>query len=447
MIERIETLLHEKNYAGLKRILEATNCADLVTYLEELKDEELIVVFRLLPKEQAVEAFSYMEHDMQERLIHSMTDKELKEVTENLFLDDTVDLIEEMPATVVKRILASADAGQRKLINEFLNYPPDSAGSLMTIEFVDLKSYMTVEEAFDRIRKVGVDKESINTCYVLNEHRKLIGVVSVRELLLSKKTEYIADIMETNLITVTTHEDKENVAQMFGKYDFNILPVVDNEYRLVGIITVDDAIDVIQEENTEDFEKMAALNPSEDSYFKTSVFKHAKNRIVWLLILMLSATFTGTIITRYEEAFAAIPLLVAFIPMLMDTGGNCGSQTSTLVIRGMVMDEIHLKDYLKVLFKEIRVASLVGLGLAFVNGLRIFIQYHSNPEHFELALVIGLAIFATVILAKMIGCTLPMLAKLLKFDPALMASPLITTIVDTCSILIYFNIAMRIMNL
>lgn len=447
MLEKINSLLEQKKFSELRILLEATNCADLVTYLEELEGDSLIVVFRLLSKEQAVEAFAYMESDMQEKLISAMTDKELSEVINQLFFDDTVDLIEEMPATIVKRILSHTDEAQRKLINEFLKYPPDSAGSIMTIEFVDLKSYMTVEEAFDRIRKIGVNKKTINICYVLNEYRKLLGVVSVRELLLSQKTDKICDIMETNIITVQTYDDKENVATMFGKYDLNILPVVDNETRLVGIITVDDAIDVIQDENTEDFEKMAALNPSDESYFRTSTFRHARNRILWLLVLMFSATLTGTIITKYQEAFAAIPLLVAFIPMLMDTGGNCGSQSSTLIIRGMVMGEINLKDYLKVLFKEVRVAAIVGIVLALVNGIRIYIQYNANPDNMELALVIGLAIFFTVVLAKIIGCTLPMLAKLLHLDPALMASPLITTIVDACSILIYFNIAMRIMHL
>lgn len=447
MLERIKSLLIEKKFQELRILLEATNCADLVTYFEELEVDSLIVVFRLLSKEQAVETFSYMEPDMQEKLIKAMTDKELSEVTSQLFLDDTIDLIEEMPASIVKRILSQTDESHRKLINEFLNYPPQSAGSIMTIEFVDLKSYMTVEEAFDRIRKVGVNKETINICYVLNEHRKLLGVVSVRDLLLSEKTDRIADIMETNIITVATHDDREIAASKFSKYDFMILPVIDNEKRLVGIITVDDAIDVINEETTEDFEKMAAINPSDESYFKTTTFKHARNRILWLLVLMLSATVTGSLITKYEEAFAAIPLLVAFIPMLMNTGGNCGSQSSTLVIRGMVMEEIHLKDYFKVLFKEVRVAALVGIVLSLVNGLRICIQYNSEPNSMELAVVLGLAIFFTVIISKMIGCTLPMLAKFFKLDPALMAAPLISTIVDTCSVLIYFNIAMKIMNL
>lgn len=447
MREKIITLLREKKFHELKTYLDTRNSVDLAGCMEELENEDLIVVFRLLSKEQAVDTFTYMESDLQEKLIHAMTDKELAEVTGQLFLDDTVDLIEEMPANVVKRILSSADAEQRRLINEFLKYPPDSAGSLMTIEFVDLKSYMTVQEAFDRIRKTGLNKETVYTCYVLNERRKLQGVVTVKDLLLADMEEKISDIMETNLILLNTLEDKEEVARKFHKYDLLALPVVDGEKRLVGIITIDDAVDVIQEENTEDFEKMAALSPSEEPYFKTTVYKHAKRRIVWLLLLMLSSTVTGAIIDEYQAAFSAFPLLVAFMPLLMGTGGNCGSQSSTLVIRGMTMDEIQLKDFLKVLFKEIRVGFFVGIILAVVNGIRIFIQYHKNPICLQLALVLGMSILCTVILAKTLGCILPMAAKKLRLDPAIMAAPLITTIVDTCSILIYFNIAIRVMEI
>lgn len=447
MEERIMELLEKKDYVSLRGELEAMNSADLAAYMEELKKEQLIVVFRLLAKEQAVDTFSYMEPEEQEKLIYAMTDQELAEVVGELFWDDAIDLIEEMPASIVKRILSHADASQRKMINEFLNYPQDSAGSLMTIEFVDLKSGMTVDDAFARIRRVGVDKETIYTCYVLNERRRLEGVVTVRDLLLADKEDKVADLMETNLIVATTLEDKEEVARKFLKYDLNVLPVVDKEQRLVGIITIDDAVDVMQEENTEDFEKMAALTPSDDSYFKISVLGHAKNRILWLLFLMLSSAVTGSIITQYENAFAAIPLLVAFIPMLMDTGGNCGSQSSTLIIRGMAMDEIHIGDVWRVVFKEVRVAAVVGVCLALVNGLRICIQYASNPDKYMLALVIGLALVGTVVLAKLLGCILPIVAKKLHLDPAIMAAPLISTVVDTCSILIYFNIAMAIMKL
>ena len=358
-------------------------------------------------------------------------------------MDDTVDLIEEMPSNVVKRILKGVPKKERDVINELLKYPEDSAGTIMTTEFIDLKINMTVKEAFAKIKKTGINNENVYTCYVLDIRRQILGLLDVKDLLLADEDEKIKDIMETNVITVNTLDDKEEVAKKFDKYDLIALPVVDKEERLVGIVTIDDAIDVLQEENTEDFEIMAAITPIEDSYFKTSVFKHAKNRILWLLLLMISATLTGTILTHYEEAFAVLPILVSFIPMIMDTGGNCGSQSSTLIIRGMAMDEIKLKDFFKALWKELRVALLVGSALALVNGLRIFIQYH-DPK---LSLVLGLTLIGTVSMAKMLGCILPMLAKKLKLDPAIMAAPLITTIVDTCSILIYFKIAVVIMNI
>ncbi len=443
MIEQVLELLESKKYNELKKLLETMNSADIAQVLAEVEDEEMIVIYRLLSKEAAVEAFAFMESEQQEHLIHAMTDKELQEVTCLLNLDDAVDLIEEMPANIVKRILRQTDPAQRKLINEFLAYPSDSAGSVMTIEFVDLKASLTVEEAFNRIRKVGVNKETIYTCYVLDDSRHLQGIVTVKDLLLADMKTKVSDIMETNLITVNTLEDQEEVVKKFNKYDLLALPVVDQENRLVGIITIDDAVDVMQDENTEDFEKMAAMAPSEDTYFRTSVFSHARHRIVWLLVLMLSATITGMLITRYEDAFAAIPLLVAFIPMLMDTGGNCGSQSSTLIIRGMAIDEIHPRDFFRVLWKELRVSLIVGITLGTVNAIRIVIQYHDTM----MALVIGLTLVATVCLSKMLGCMLPMIARRLKLDPALMAAPLITTIVDTCSIVIYFTIAVNIMRL
>lgn len=443
MIDQVLELFEEKKYIELKKLLETMNRADIAQVLAEVDDEEMIVVYRLLSKEAAVETFSFMESEQQEHLIHAMTDKELQEVTSLLNLDDAVDLIEEMPAIIVKRILRQADPNQRKLINEFLAYPSDSAGSVMTIEFVDLKASMTVEDAFARIRKVGVNKETIYTCYVLNDSRYLQGIVTVKSLLLAEKDTKVSDIMKTNPITVNTLEDQEEVVKKFNKYDLLALPVVDQEHRLVGIITIDDAVDVMQDENTEDFEKMAAMAPSEDTYFRTSVFEHARHRIVWLLVLMLSATVTGMLITKYEHAFAAIPLLVAFIPMIMDTGGNCGSQSSTLIIRGMAIDEIHTKDFFRVLFKEIRVALVVGTTLGVVNAVRIILQYHDV----KMAIVIGLTLIATVCLSKMLGCVLPMVAKKLKLDPALMAAPLITTIVDTCSIIIYFTIAVKVMHI
>lgn len=443
METQILELLEEKKYNELKQLLEAINSADIAQILEDIDDKDMLVVYRLLNKDAAVETFSFMEPELQERLIHVMTDKELKEVTSKLFLDDTIALIGEMPAIIVKRILRQADPTQRQLINEFLKYPSHSAGSVMTIEFVDLKASMTVEDAFERIRKVGVNKETIYTCYVLDKSRHLEGIVSVKELLLADMSTCIADIMNTNLIKVSTLDDKEEAAKKFDKYDLLALPVVDQEDRLVGIITIDDAVDVLQDANTEDFEKMAAMNPSDDTYFHTSVLKHAKNRIMWLLILMLSSTITGMLIARYENAFAVIPILVSFIPMIMGTGGNCGSQSATLIIRGLAIDEIRTKDFLRVIIKESFVALFVGFALAVANGIRILIQYHE----IKLSIVIGLTLMVTVWMSKLMGSMLPLLAKKLKLDPALMAAPLITTIVDTCSILVYFSIATRVFHL
>lgn len=447
MENEILELLESKKYASLRKELECINSADIAAYIEELDREKMILIFRLLSKEHAADTFSYMEPEAQENLILAMTDKELAEVMSQLFLDDTVDLIEEMPATIVKRILKNTDPSQRKLINEYLKYPQDSAGSIMTIEFVDLKSYMTVEQSFERIKKTGLNKETIYTCYVLNERRILQGVVTVRELLLAPGDMKIAQLMETNLITVHTSEDKEDVAKKFTKYDLNALPVVDNEQRLVGIITIDDAVDVIQEENTEDFEKMAAIMPSEDSYFKTSVFKHAKNRIFWLVFLMLSSAVSGALITKYEAALSSAPILIAFIPMLMGIGGNCGSQSSTLIIRGMTIDEVETKDAGRVALKEFGVALLVGICLALVNGVRVCIQYASQPNRLILAVAIGLSIICTCILAKLVGCMLPIVAKKLRLDPAIMAAPLLSTVLDTCSLFIFFNIARWILKI
>ena len=441
--EEVIELLKNKRYTNLSKYMDQINNQDIPALFEELSSEDMVRLFRVLPKDEAADVFSYMESDLQEKLINSLTDKELKSVLDELFMDDTVDLIEEMPSNVVKRILKSVNKEDRNTINELLKYPDYSAGSIMTTEFIDLKVNMTVEKAFEKIKKIGLKKETVYTCYVLDVRREVIGIVDIKDLLLADREILIRDIMETNVISVNTLDDKEEVAKQFDKYDVMALPVVDKENRLVGIITVDDAIDVLQEENTEDFELMAAMTPTEDSYFKTSVFSHAKNRILWLLILMLSSAITGAIITHYENAFAAIPILVSFIPMIMGTGGNCGSQSSTLIIRGMAIDEIDLKDFAKAIWKELRVSFLVGVVLAIVNGIRIMIQYND----FMLAIVLGLTLICTVVLAKLLGCILPMLAKKLKLDPAIMASPLITTIVDTCSILIYFAIAVNIMNI
>lgn len=434
--EYILELITKKNFTILKQQLQGMNSVDLATFLEEFQERELLIIFRVLNKEEAAQTFSYMNSTIRQVLIEGFTDKELKEVMDEMFLDDTVDIIEEMPANVVKRILKNTDEETRNRINMILNYPKDSAGSIMTIEYVHLKKDMYVSEAIERIRTEGIDKETIYTCYV-TENRKLIGLVTVKDLLMSKDEVKVKDIMETHVIWTYTHEDREYVAKMFSKYDFLAIPVVDTEQCLVGIVTVDDAMDVIEEETTEDITKMAAMSPSEESYFETPVLQHAKHRILWLLLLMLSATITGTIITKYEDSFAVIPLLVAFIPMLMDTGGNCGAQSSTLIIRGLAIDEIKSKDFFKVIFKEFRISLIVSAVLAAVNGVRIFIMY----KDLTLAIVVSCALVCTIIIAKVIGCILPLIANKYKLDPAIMAAPLITTIVDTCSILVYFNIA------
>ncbi len=443
MQDKMIEALKSGDYSGLKAFLNDLNVADISEAIDDLDREEAVIVFRLLNKDEAADVFSRMASDTKERLVDAMTDNEIRDVVSSLYNDDAADLIEEMPANLVKRILSNTSKAKRKAINELLQYPEDSAGSIMTTEFIDLKEEMGVIEAFERIRSTGKDKETIYTLYVTDKAKKLVGVLSVKELLLADKNAYIKDIMEDNVISFDTLTDKEDVARSFDKYDFLAMPVVDKEGRLVGIITVDDAMDVMQDEASEDFEIMAAITPTDDSYFDTSVIEHTKHRIVWLLILMLSATITGTIITNYEEAFSAVPILVSFIPMLMDSGGNCGSQSSTLIIRGLATGEIYPKDILKVWFKEIRVALLVGIALSIVNGLRIIIMY-SEPI---LALVVSITLFLTVLISKSLGCILPICAKKLKLDPAIMASPLITTIVDTCSILIFFNVAVAVFGI
>lgn len=439
---KVSNLLEEKKLAELHEVLDKINSADMPLVIERLDEEETLVVYRLLSKDKAAEVFTYLESDMQVRLINALTDKELKEVVDELFMDDTADLVEEMPANVVKRILKNMNNADRKIINELLKYPDDTAGSIMTTEFVDLKENMTVNEAFEKIRNIG-NIESIYTCYVLSMTRELIGEVELRDLFFAEKTEYIKDLMKKDIISVNTMEDKEDVAKKFKKYDVNIIPVVDRESRLVGIVTVDDAVDVIVDEATEDFQKMAAMLPQEDTYFKTSVFSHAKHRFLWLLVLMLSSMVTGGIITKYENAFAAVPLLVAFIPMLMDTGGNCGAQSSTLIIRGLANDEIKTKDLFRALWKEIRIALLVGLGLFLANFIRIMLQYNDM----KIAMVVGITLIGTTIMSKSLGVILPITAKKLKMDPAIMAAPLITTIVDCCSVMLFFNVAIAILHL
>lgn len=447
MNQETMALLKEKKFPQLCRILKEMNPADLAAMLAEFPEEYLPIIFRILPKELAAETFVCMDADLQELLITAFSDRELREVLDEMYMDDTVDMIEEMPSNVVARILKNSDPEDRKTINELLKYPGDSAGSIMTTEYVYLKKDMTVRDAFNRIRKIGPDKETIYTCYVTDGSRKLVGVVTVKDLLLAQQESVINDIMATNVIYVSTLEDKETAARLFDKYDFLAVPVVDQEQRLVGIITVDDAMDVLREENTEDIMKMSAIKPADDTYLKTSAFKHAKNRIVWLLILMVSATITGAIITKYESAFTAIPLLIAFLPMLMDTGGNCGSQSSTTIIRGLALEEIKPRDFLRVLLKEVGVALMVGVVLAAVNTIRVLFTYPQEPIRYQLALVTGLALMCAVLIAKTLGCCLPLLAQKLKIDPALMAAPLMTTIVDACAVLCYFSIATAVMNI
>ncbi len=442
-LDEIKELLKDKKFIKLKKYLNEINSADIPPLFDELNEEESLVLFRLLNKEIAAEVFAELDSDLQEKLIGFFTDKELKAVIDDLFMDETVDLIEEMPSNVVKRILKNVDKEDRRTINELLNYPEDSAGSIMTTEFIDLKENMTVEDAFKEVKKDCVNQETIYNMYVLSLTRKNLVVIDLKTLLLADPKAKIKDLMDENVITINTLDDQEEVGKMFDKYNKYALPVVDKEERLVGIVTIDDAMDVMQEENEEDFEKMAAVIPSEDTYLKTSVFTHAKNRIVWLLILMLSATFTGMVLTHYENAFAAMPLLVSFIPMIMGTGGNCGSQSSTLIIRGMAVDEIRMRDFLKVLWKEIRVAVVVGMALFIANSIKIYIQY----KDLTLCLALGITLFFTIIISKTIGSMLPMIVKKLKQEPANVAAPVITTVVDLASVIIYFRIATMMLGL
>ena len=443
MIEKIIELLSQNNYKELKALLRESNEADVAECLNELEKEDLAIVFRLLNKDEAADIFARMDDGSQEMLVELMSDSELASIISKLYVDDAADLIEELPANLVTKVLKNTSATKRKTINEILKYPEDSAGSIMTTEYVDLHKNDTVKDAFDRIRKIGLKKETVYTCYVIDSDRHLLGVTTVKDLLMEDYETKLIDVMEENVITVSTTEDKEEVSKMFDKYDFLALPVIDSENRLVGIVTIDDAFDVMSEESEEDFEKMAAMAPSEDVYLKEPIFRQYKNRIVWLLILMLSSIVTGKIITNYESAFASVPLLVSFIPMIMDTGGNCGSQASTMIIRALATDEIETRDVFKAWWKEIRIALLVGVTLGIVNGARIALQYHD----LSLALVIAITLMFTACIAKSLGCLLPIGAKALKLDPAYMASPMITTIVDACSLAIYFNIALVLMNI
>lgn len=440
----IEELLENKNYTELKNILVAMNGADISSLFEDLPENRIPLLFRLLPKVLAAEVFVEMEAEAQAMLIQGFSDNELKEVLDELYLDDAVDIVEEMPANVVKRILLNTDTDTRNMINELLKYPDDSAGSIMTIEYVSLRLNMTVEEAIKRIRRTGIDKETIYTCYVTDENRILLGSTSIKALLLSDENEYIKDIMDTNYISVHTLEDKEDVANKFNKYDLLAIPVVDDENRLVGIVTFDDAIDVMQDEATEDIKKMAAIIPSDKTYFRTSVFETWKARIPWLLLLMISATFTGMIITSFEDALAAYTVLTAYIPMLMDTGGNSGGQASVTIIRALSLEEVEFGDIFKVLWKEIRVAVFCGATLGVCNFVKLLVF---DRVTITVALVVCATMVLTVLIAKIIGCTLPIFAKKMGFDPAVMASPFITTIVDAVSLLVYFRIASMVLGI
>ncbi|MBR2860509.1 MAG: magnesium transporter [Clostridia bacterium] len=448
-IEQVLIMLEEKKPAQISAYFALLHPVDIAEIIEneELDTRQKSILFRLLPKNIAAEVFVEMDSEMQEHFIQGFNDNELKQMLAELFVDDTVDIIEEMPANVVRRIIQNCSAEMRADINSILSYPSDSAGSIMTPEYIALRREMTVEEAFAYIRKVGLDSETVYTCYVVEKDRTLSGVATVRQLLLSKKDALVGDVMEPNVVFVETSMDREEAAKLFAHYDFLAFPVVDKETRLVGIITVDDAIDVIREETTEDFSKMAAVVPIEQTYFKTGVFAHASSRIVWLIVLLLSATVTGAIITFYEEAFAAVPMLIACLPMLMGTGGNCGAQASTMVIRAMAIDEMRPKDIFKALWKEIRIALLVGVVLAIVNTVMVIVIQGIGPDTMRLALTTGLALLFTTCLAQSLGCALPMAAKACKLDPAIMASPLITTIVDAVSVMVFFAIAVVIFGL
>lgn len=444
MKSKIKNLIKGKQYSQFKKEIVKLEEADIAEILEELEDEYLITFFRLLPKSIAADTFAFLELDAQQTIISSLTDKEAAHIIDNMYADDATDLMEEMPANVVNKILAQTTKETRRIINLLFNYPEDSAGSIMTVEFMDIKEYMTVEEAIKKIKKEAVDKETIDFCYVLNKSRKLVGIVSLKQLLLANNDTKIHDIMEVEPTTISTHTDQEEIAKLFKKYDFTSMPVVDSENRLVGIITIDDIVDIMEEETTEDMEKMAAITPSDKPYMKTGVFETWKKRVPWLLLLMVSATFTGKIIQSYEEALATYVVLTSFIPMLMDTGGNAGGQASVTIIRGLSLNEIEFHDILKILWKEFRVSLLIGITLAIANFGKLLLI---DQVSMNIALVVCLTLIITIICAKIVGCSLPMLAKKIGFDPAVMASPFITTIIDALSLIVYFQIASSLLGI
>ena len=443
-LDELFQFVEEHKYRLLRSRLAEMNEADIAEFMEELDRNQGMLIFRMLPKDQAADVFAFLEPDVQEHIINSINDAEVSKIVEDLFVDDAVDMLEELPATVVKRVMRAATPETRKLINQFLQYPENSAGSIMTAEYIGLKKYMNVEQAFAYIRAHGVDKETIYTCFVTDGQRRLEGVVTIKDLLMNPYETKIQDIMDENIIKTVTTEDQEEVVELFNKYDLICLPVVDHEDRLVGIVTVDDIVDVMEEEATEDIEKMAAMLPSDMPYLKTGIFELAKNRIVWLTVLMLSSMITGSILTYYEAAFAALPLLVSFVPMLTGTGGNAGSQSSTTIIRAMTIGDVKPMDILKVIWKEIRVAVVVGIILAGLNFVRLMLQY---PGETLVCVTVVVSLMLTIILAKTIGCTLPILAQLLHLDPAIMAAPLISTIVDACSLIVYFQIACHLLSI
>lgn len=443
-LDVIKELLETKQYTRLRQRIADMNIADIAAVMEELEEEELLKIFRILPKSMAADVFSYLEVDSQQFIIVSLSEREAANIIDNLMADDATDLLEEMPANIVKKLLASARADTRRDINHLLRYPEDSAGSIMTVEYVDLKERDTVAQAIERIRKVGLDSETINICYVLDNKRTLVGTVGLRYLLLSEPDAVIGEMMHRSVVSLHTLMDQEEVARMFKKYEFTAMPVVDNEDRLVGIITMDDVVDILEEETTEDIEKMAAVMPSDKPYLRTSAFEAYKKRIPWLLLLMISATFTGSIITSFESALSKSVVLTAFIPMLMDTGGNAGGQASAIIIRGLSLDEIEFGDWFKVVWKEIRTAALCGLTLAACNFVKLLAF---DRVGVSVAIVVCFTLLMAVIVAKVVGSTLPMLAKKIGMDPAVMASPFITTIVDAISLLIYFRVATVVLGI
>lgn len=447
----ITELLEEKNYSRIRALLSDLEPVDIAALFDEFEEEDVTVLFRILPKETAAECFVEMETDIQKALVSAFSDAEIGYVVDKLFMDDTVDIIEEMPATMVKRILAQASPEKRAMVNQLLHYPKDSAGSIMTTEYVAMKATVTVAEAFARIRKTGLRKETVYTCYVIDAQRQLLGVVTVKDMILGGDDAVIGDLMETSVVSVNTHDDKEDVARSMDKYDFLAIPVVDNENRLVGIVTIDDALDVISEADTEDMEMMAAVLPSDKPYLKTGAFELWKKRIPWLILLMISTTFTGQIIASFEERLAAVSVLIAYIPMLMGTGGNSGAQTSVAIIRGLSLNEIEFSDFFRIVWKEIRVSVICGITLAAANFLKIILVdqmlFGNEGLTTGVIFVISLTLAVTVFFAKLVGALMPLLAQKLGFDPAVMASPFITTIVDALSLVIYFWVASAVLGI